>query len=105
MIQRLKLMAEYGGTVLWWVNLTGVGPADPDALPISSGLRVALREWADAYDQTLNQEYPPDSGFSTPEAELDFEIEGRRLWKELQVQLGDEYKVLFFSTSESQLMG
>lgn len=104
MIQRLKLMAEYGGTVLWRGDSTEVGPADPDALPISSGLRLALREWADAYDQTLNQEYPPDSGFSSPEVESDFEIEGRRLWKELQAQLGDEYKVVYFSTREARLM-
>lgn len=31
--KKLKLMAEYGGTVLWGVDAADVGPIDPLALP------------------------------------------------------------------------
>jgi hypothetical protein len=80
-----------------------IGNVDPDDLPLTGDLKAALQAWASAFDKTLNQEYPPDSGFANPAEEAAFETEGRRLWRELQAQLGPEYKVVYFSQRDSKL--
>jgi hypothetical protein len=95
MIRRIKLMAEYGNTVLWGIDPADIGAIDPEHLPLTADLKAALRAWANAYDKTLNHEYPPDSGFASPADEEAFEAEGRRLWKRLQAQLGHEYEVRY----------
>jgi hypothetical protein len=100
----IKLMAEYGGTVLWGVEATDIGPINPDDLPLTRELKSALHAWSASYDRTLNQEYPPDSGFANSAEEEAFDAEGRRLWMELQAQLGPEYKVVFYSNRESRLL-
>ena len=96
-------MAEYGGTVLWGVRAADIGAVDPDNLPLTTELKIALRAWADTYDNTLNQEYPPDSAFASPAEEEAFEVEGRRLWRELQTQLGPDYKVVYKSIRDNRL--
>ena len=49
-----------------------------------------LNAWQDAYDQTLNQDYPPLSGFPTLQAERDFKREAINLWKKLRLELAPE---------------
>jgi hypothetical protein len=61
---------------------------------------AALQKWALAYDRTLNQEYPPESGFANPAQEQAFVEEGRRLCTELRAQLGAIYKVIFTPPGE-----
>lgn len=100
----IKLMAEYGGTVLWGVAPVDIGVIDPDRLPLTTELKVALRAWADTYDKTLNEEYPPDSGFASSAEEELFETEGKRLWKELQTQLGPAYKIVYYSSRAGRLL-
>jgi hypothetical protein len=104
MIRSIKLMAEYGGTILWSADPSSVGPVELGTLPLTDDLKAAIRNWAAAYDRTLNQDYPPDSGFTTPEEAAAFEAEGRHLWKELQAQLGPEYKVAYYSDREARLL-
>ena len=103
MANKLKLMAEYGGTVLWGVGADNIGVIDPGALPITNELREAIRAWADAYDRTLDQDYPPDSGFTDLEEEEAFEEEGKRLWRELQSQLGRDWEIIYYSESDHSL--
>lgn len=105
MVKSIKLMAEYGNTVLWGVNVEDIGPIDPNELPLTSDLKAALQNWAAAYDATLNQDYPPDSGFASPAEEEAFELESRRLWRALQEELGPDYKVVFQSVRDNQLHG
>jgi hypothetical protein len=98
----LKLMADYHCFPLW--KACGeIGNINPDDLPLANDLREDLLAWATAYDKTLNQEYPPDSGFASPQEEEAFEVEGRRLWRELQTQLGRDYKVVYFSERDRKL--
>ena len=99
----LKLMPDYNCFPLWKID-DELGNVNPDDLPLSTDVKVALRTWADAYDKTLNQEYPPDSGFASPAEEEDFEAEGKRLWKVLQEQLGPDYRVAYFSNREIRLL-
>ncbi len=107
MTQTLKLMADYGGTVLWRVDGDQAGPIEPDSLdslPIPVELQKALQRWAAKYDDTLNHDYPPDSGFASAEDEKAFEIEGKRLWESLKSALGADWKVVYFSNSEGRLL-
>jgi hypothetical protein len=97
MARVLKLMPEYHAFPLWEEREDGAGNVSPDELPLSPELRAALADWAAAYDGTLNQDYPPGSGFASPAEEEAFEAEGRRLEKELQAQLGPAYRVVYYN--------
>lgn len=103
MSKRIKLMADYGGTVLWGADPTTIGPIAPETLPISKSLRLELQEWANVYDLTLNSEDPTASGFASAEAENHFEEQGRRLWQALKRELGEEYLVSYFSNQDSRV--
>ena len=105
MVRILRLMSDYHCFPLWEYTDDGdlYDNVNPDDLPLTNELKSALHAWADAYDRTLNQEYPPESGFASPEEEA-FEAEGRRLWRELQAQLGPEYKVVYYSIRENRVL-
>lgn len=99
----IKLMADYHCWPLWEVE-PDVGNIDPGELPISASTRVALEDWAAAYDETLDHDYPPDSGFADQEREAAFETEGRRLWRALRRELGERVRVLYDSDMERRLL-
>lgn len=70
------------------------GDINPCKLPISKELQLRLLKWASIYDQTLDFDYPPNSGFKTEELERDFKQEGERLVESLRVELGPEFSVV-----------
>ena len=99
----LKLMSDYGCFPLWeYHDGELISNRNPYDMPLTEDVQLALCNWAAAYNQTLNQEYPPDSGFSSPNKESAFEHEGRRLWRELQTQLAPEYQVVYYSNREAR---
>jgi hypothetical protein len=49
---------------------------------------------ANAYDQTLDPDYPPDSKFESSEEESAFKAKGRDLASRLQKELGASYAVV-----------
>lgn len=104
MVKKMKLMAEYGGTVLWNVDPSTVGPIDVNTLPISEDLKSAIQDWADFYDQTFNENDPGESAFHDFKEATVFESEGRRIWRELQRELGKEYQIKYYSEQESRLL-
>src|SRR5689334_3984075 len=89
----LKLMADYGAWPLWDSEAPEYN-IDPNTLPLSEETKRRLIAWADAYDATLNQEYPPDSAFPSEEAERAFRREGSLLMRQLQSELGPDYKIV-----------
>ncbi len=99
----IKVMTDYHCHPLWNVGSSGPYNIDPHTLPISADLIARLERWADQYDQTLNDDYPPDSGFATPEEHHAFVAEGRQLAYELQQQLGDGYDVFYFDYLTSKV--
>ena len=99
-VQELKLMADYSAWPLW---LSGEN-VDPARFPISPELLDRLKGWSQSYDAILNRDDPASSGFSSPEAELAWEEQGRRLWHDLQDELGTEYIVTYFSETERQVL-
>jgi len=50
-------------------------------------------DWSDRYDATLNQDYPPDSGFATPADEAQFVADGEALTARLRDELGADWQV------------
>lgn len=85
-MRAIKLMADYKCYPLWEVGNT-VGDINPNDLQISESLKSDLLRWAKLFDQTLNEEYPPDSRFSSAAAENEFRQEGIRLTERLNNEL------------------
>ncbi len=86
-------MPEYNCWPLW-----GVGEAtniDPSSLPIASTTIEKLQQWANAYDQTLNQDYPPDSKFKSEDERIRFNLLGRELLQALRNELGRDYEIVY----------
>ena len=92
----LKVMADYGCHPLWDLSQTGPGNVNPSDLPISPSLREDLSGWARSYDGTLNQGYPPGSGFDSREQHEEFVTVGLQLAIRLSEELGSQYLVLYF---------
>jgi hypothetical protein len=94
----VKVMADYECWPLWkGENL------DPDSLPISAYLREQLTAWAERYDETLLDEYPPESGFSSESEAEKFVDDGRELAQMLAQELGQEYAVTYFNELSQEL--
>jgi hypothetical protein len=74
---------------------------NPASLPISPSLVQALDAWSEAHERTLNQTYPPWSGFpdaSTADAWL---RAGAELAARLQEELADQgYRVEYAHASD-----
>ena len=73
-----------------------MGHVDIDELPISQALKAKVLAWDSEYQATFNDDYPPDSGFSSPEAERMHIAEGSQLAKSLQQELGGAYMVEYY---------
>jgi tetratricopeptide (TPR) repeat protein len=97
MKKTIKLMADYQCYPLWWVDPELVGNIDPAKLPLSQETLERLSNWASAYDATLNQDYPPDSGFASEEDAQAFEQEGINLCQQLRKELTPDYEVRYFT--------
>ena len=95
----IKLAPEYYCHPIWGSDddIYGNGNIAPEELPISDDLRKDLDRWAEAYDATLNQEYPPDTSRLSTETKRALHEEGLRLGAELQKQLGADYNVDYHS--------
>ncbi len=100
--KKIKLMADYQCYPLW--DIEKVGNIDPDKLPISIVLKKYLNLWAECYDENLVLEEPRLSGFKNEIEALAFEAQGQFLWRQLQKELGNTYKVFYFNHLTSQLL-
>jgi hypothetical protein len=85
----IRLMADYECFPLWRDGRN----IDPAELAISGELATALTLWAADFDATLNEEYPPDSGFADEQAEQEFRDRGRELARRLADELGGNMTV------------
>jgi hypothetical protein len=94
----IKVMADYECWPLWkGENL------DPDSLPLSHYLREQLAAWAERYDETLLDEYPPESGFSSESEAEKFVEDGRELAQILARELGNEFTITYFNELSQEL--
>ena len=103
MMRKLKLMTDYDCFPLWESRQDKLENIDPNSLNITDDLKESLFLWAAIYDATLNQAYPPDSGFATEDEAKKFEQEGRRIFDELTLQLKNGFEFSYYSQKESKL--
>lgn len=95
----LKLSPEYGCSPLW-VSSDGTfyENLSVDASPFNNLLKNKISGWAIIFENTLNQDYPPDSGFSTFEDGEEFEQRGVEIWKDIISHYANEYDTVFFNS-------
>lgn len=96
-MKKIKLMADYECYPLWIDSDNEVGNIDPDSLLISDSLKNELNKWSDDYDKTLNSDNPLESGFKTINEEIAFKEKGKYLQEKLQIELGNNYDVIYQS--------
>ncbi|MDR6236878.1 hypothetical protein [Pseudomonas oryzihabitans] len=89
----IKLMADYQCYPIWNMSPGEYGDMAPCELPISKELQERLLKWAAIYDETLDVDYPPNSGFKSEELEREFKFEGERLVASLRDELGPGFFV------------
>ena len=89
------MLSDYNCFPVWRPGPSSDENVDPATLPISQELAAALMRWAEEFDGTLNQEYPPDSGFPLERDRRDFLEQGRRLAGRLARELGPGYLVIY----------
>ena len=75
---RIKVMADYGCDPLWALDEERYGCFSPDLIEISEELRSDLKNWAEAYDRSLDMADPATSNW-TDEQSAAHEREGRQL--------------------------
>ncbi|UZE18712.1 hypothetical protein LOY70_03695 [Pseudomonas sp. B21-054] len=90
---RLRLTSEYLAGPIFCPEPDKMGHVDVEGLPLSQELKTKVSEWDRKYQSTFNSDYPPDSGFSSPEAELQHAAEGEQLAKMIQQELQGSYSV------------
>jgi hypothetical protein len=95
-MRTIKLMADYHCFPLWEVSNSVFGNIDPNELPISKELKQNLTDWALSFDKTLNQYYPPDSGFEKESDEIYFKNQAVFLQNELIKKLGNSFIVQLY---------
>jgi hypothetical protein len=104
--RELVFMADYYAEPIWEPG--GEMMVDLDALPVSDALRASIREWATAWNELAWREmYQYDlrrGDASKPVKPVDaaewetIDAEGRRHWRALCAELGDDYRVSWIGT-------
>ncbi|WP_144770057.1 hypothetical protein [Herbaspirillum sp. SJZ099] len=100
-MRTIRLLAEYLAPPFFDPSIENMGHIDPSDLPISKNLCNEINDWNQEFQKTFCDFYPPDSGFPTPDAELDFKRRGAVLAEKLQAELGKEFHIEYCYTSES----
>jgi hypothetical protein len=93
---RLRLTNEYLAGPIFCPELDKMGHVDIEDLPLSQELKAKISEWDSKYQSTFNSDYPPESGFTSPVAELQHAAEGEQLAKLIQQELAGSYTVEYW---------
>ena len=99
MSKEVKLAPEFGAFPVWAIQ-PGDNihlPLDADNTMISAQLYKELEDWDKLYQDTLDQNYPPDSKFNSDDEELSYEWQGVKMWENLAKELGPEYTIIYHS--------
>jgi hypothetical protein len=63
--RHIEVRPDYGCHPVWMdASLGSRENTDPTDLPVEPALARDLHAWAAEFDATLDQDYPPDSGFA-----------------------------------------
>ena len=94
MSKKLSIRTEYGAWPIWDVDYFGY--IDPAQLPLAEDTVKRLLTWQMTLDTTLDEEYPPNSGFSSEDERIAWRQEGIVLWQQVQKELEPEYEVYYY---------
>lgn len=100
MSNRLSIRTEYSAWPIW--DIDDFGYVDPAQLPLEPETVNQLLAWQTTLDSTFNQEYPPNSGFSSNEAGEAWRLEGIRLWQKVKEELEPDYKIYYYLYYENK---
>ncbi|MDB4759753.1 hypothetical protein OAG34_00920 [bacterium] len=96
----LRYFFEWGGGPCLWANddpardRFGIGAVKLDELPLSDATKRRAEQLAEWYDQSLNQDYPPDpSPWRQKECDL-FNNASQQLLQTIRNELGPGYDVV-----------
>jgi len=92
-MKKLHFEAEYLSTPLFDHSIESLGAVAPEDLPISQDLRNEINHWNQEFQDTFCDAYPPDSGFSTSDAELNFKRRGAILAERLRIELDGKFQI------------
>jgi hypothetical protein len=98
-MRKIKLMAEYECYPLWDETSPIPDNLSPEMLPLSPALQTQINHWAQEFENTLDQAYPPDSGFLSRQGLEQFEATGRSLVAAIQAELGASFSVSYDSSA------
>ena len=101
----IKIMPEYGMYPLW-IEKSKMEPFESIAiedLKLSTSLMDKIKDWDNKFQNTYNENYPQNSGFKSQREKSLFEDNGIKIWKELQSELTNEIKVVYYSVLENKL--
>ena len=90
---KLKFAFEYGCYPVWQQCKDGLDNLETNSLPISKELKQAISALDDQYQDTFNENYPPDSKFKTEQEEKFFIRKRLELFKRLKAELPNKFTI------------
>ncbi len=95
MRRTFRFGVEYLASPIFDPSDATMGHVSPETLGVPADLSAAIRVWDDAYQQTLDQNYPPDSRSFTPSELGAHNRQGAELADRLQQALGQNFTIHF----------
>ncbi len=103
-MKKIKIMPEYGCSPLWlYDGINLVKNLDIAELAISESLKNDIQLWADNYESTFDEDYPPNSGFLNDSDTEAFETAGIHIWESLLKEMSSYCLVSYYSTITAKI--
>lgn len=100
----LRLVLEYLASPIFCYDVDQMGHLEIDDLEISDDLKRQLKVWDKEFQDTFNDDYPPDSGFSSRQQLQRHIQQGYKLVTKLQLELGESYKINYQPLSDESFL-
>ncbi len=97
-------MPEYGCSPIWlYDGINLVQNLEISELAVSKSLKNAIQSWANTYESTFDDDYPPDSGFANKLDEAAFESAGVLIWEKILIEINSYYNVHYYSILTNEI--
>jgi len=94
---KVKLMAEYDCSPIWIIKEDSIENPSINELVLSDDVKEKLLIWIELFEGTLNESYPPDSGFKDMDSLNDFEDKAQEIVNDLKSEL--KVEIIYIKTS------
>lgn len=92
----LRFQAGYMAPPFFDSDPETMGHIDVISLNLSKNLSSLIIKWDSEYQNTFNEDYPPDSKFPTPDLEKLHNARGVELTLLIQKELGNNFLINFY---------